>query len=230
MHRIPEDFLRLAVLHDLACVHNRNPIRHVGHDAQIVRDKDNGKMSLLLDLIDQLQNLGLNGHVQSRGRLVADQNIRICRQCDSNHDSLPHAAGKLKRILVEPGGRFRNAHLLHKLDRLCLCNGFVHFDHNSGGLFLQIINDLNHVSAGVELLLFFKTSLIIGDEVFNDPADIVQLQLQIHHHLRLQHPVRVLALRHNTVIFCLVFQVNLFFRRILTDSVEICIQSGVQSA
>ena len=64
-------------------------------------DEDNGQVALLLDLVDQLQDLGLNGNVQSGGGLVADQDLGIAGQSDGDNDTLTHTAGELEGILVE---------------------------------------------------------------------------------------------------------------------------------
>ena len=58
-------------------------------------DEDVGKLILFLQLIQKLQNLGLNGHVQGRNRLVADNQLGIDGQGPGDADSLPLAAGKL---------------------------------------------------------------------------------------------------------------------------------------
>ena len=71
-------------------------------------------MPLFLDLIDQLQNLGLNRHIQGRGRLITDEDFGIPGQGDGDDNALTHAAGELEGILFNPLLRFRNAHVLHQ--------------------------------------------------------------------------------------------------------------------
>ena len=50
----------------------------------------------------QLQNLGLNGHVQSGGRLVGNQDVRLAGQGHGDHDPLTHTAGELVGVLLHP--------------------------------------------------------------------------------------------------------------------------------
>ena len=62
----------------------RSPLRYItrtssatsGHDTEIVRDEQHRHAGLALQLLDQLKDLRLRGHVQRRGRLVRDQQIR----------------------------------------------------------------------------------------------------------------------------------------------------------
>ena len=47
-----------------------------GDDAEIVRDQDDARARLLLQLLDQFENLRLNRHVERGRRLVGDQQLR----------------------------------------------------------------------------------------------------------------------------------------------------------
>ena len=102
MLRIVEDLPVAAGFHDLSSVHNKDPVTEAGHHAQIVGDHDHRGIHFFLHIPDQLQNLRLNGHVQSRGRLVGNDELRIVGQSDGNDDPLAHAAGKFMGILVQP--------------------------------------------------------------------------------------------------------------------------------
>ena len=64
------DLIGGADLHDVTCVHDGHPVGDVGHHAQIVGDEDDGQVVLDLHLLEQLQDLGLNGHIQCGGRLI----------------------------------------------------------------------------------------------------------------------------------------------------------------
>ena len=74
-----------------------------------------------LQVAEQVEDRGLNRHVERRHRLVADDQVRIRRECARDADALLLAAGKLIRqpveiALVEPHG----AQQLRRLvDRLC---------------------------------------------------------------------------------------------------------------
>ena len=114
---VVEDLLAPAEFHDLPRVHHRHPVGHIGHHAQVVGDEDDGEVVALLDLVDELQNLGLDGHIQSRGGLVADQDLRVAGQGNGNNNALAHAAGELEGVLVEADLRLGDAHPAHQLQR-----------------------------------------------------------------------------------------------------------------
>ena len=63
-------------------------------------DEEDGQVVLGLQFLEQVQNLGLNGHIQSGNRLVADNQLRLQRKCTGNADTLTLTAGELMRIAV----------------------------------------------------------------------------------------------------------------------------------
>ena len=65
----------------------------------------------------QLDDLGLHGDVERGGRLVGDQEIRSAGERDRDHHALPHAAGKLVRIILHPPLRCGDADARQRLDR-----------------------------------------------------------------------------------------------------------------
>ena len=70
-----------------------------------------------MQILDQLEDLGLDGHVQGGGGLVADQDLGLAGQGDGDHDALAHTAGILEGIVVKPGGGVGDAHLVHQVQR-----------------------------------------------------------------------------------------------------------------
>ena len=70
------------------------------HDRQVVGDKQICSTELVLEFLEQVQNLGLNGHIQSGNRLVADNQLGLQRKCTGNADTLTLTAGELMRIAV----------------------------------------------------------------------------------------------------------------------------------
>ena len=119
---IVEDLLAGAHLDDAARVHHGDAVGHVGHHAQIVGDVDGGEVVLLLHLLDEFQNLRLNGHVQRRGRFIADEYLRTAGHGDGDDHPLAHAAGKLVGVLAVAALRLVDAHVLE------------HFQHGALGL------------------------------------------------------------------------------------------------
>ena len=71
---------------------------------------DNSVAVLLLHLLHELDNLSLNGHVESRGGLVGNQDVGVAGKCHSNHNALAHTARELMRILVHALLRLGNTH------------------------------------------------------------------------------------------------------------------------
>jgi hypothetical protein len=54
-----------------------------------------------LQFFEQVQDLRLHADVQRRGRLVADDQLGLHRQCAGNGDALPLAADELVREALE---------------------------------------------------------------------------------------------------------------------------------
>ena len=81
-------------------------------------DEHDGGAVFLLQIVHQPQNLRLNGHVQSGGRLVGNQNVGLTGKSHGDHDTLPHTAGQLVGILLGNCLRVRDLHRFQHLDAL----------------------------------------------------------------------------------------------------------------
>ena len=90
-----------ARLDDLAVGHHADAIGHVADDAEVVGDEQHGHVQLRLQILEQLQNLRLDGDVQRRGRLVGDQQLRLVGQRHGDHHALALAAGEFVGICAE---------------------------------------------------------------------------------------------------------------------------------
>ena len=77
-----------SLLDHLAGVHHHHAAGHLGHHPQVVGDEQDRQPALLLQPPQQVEDLGLNGHVQRRGRLVGDQQARIASE---RHGRSSHA-------------------------------------------------------------------------------------------------------------------------------------------
>ena len=108
---------RGARLDDLASVHHHHSVGHLGDDAEIVSDEDEAEAHLVLQLLEELQDLGLHGDVERSRRLVGDDDVGLHRQRHRDHDSLALAAGELVRVLVERGGGLGDADAAHQVER-----------------------------------------------------------------------------------------------------------------
>ena len=67
---------RLARAGDLAG-QDVDPVRHVANDIEVVRDEEVGDPELVLQVSEQVEDLGLDGHVQGADRFVADDQLRV---------------------------------------------------------------------------------------------------------------------------------------------------------
>ena len=65
------------------------------------------------------KDLGLDRHVERGRRLVRDEEVRLVRECDRDHDALALPAGELMRIGAEPAARVAEADKLQELQRPC---------------------------------------------------------------------------------------------------------------
>ena len=114
---IVENLIHRAPLADPAGVHDNDLVAHIGDHAQVVGNHDDGHAHFLLQVLHQLQNLGLNGHVQSGGGFIGNQDVRLTGQRHGDHHPLAHAAGKLVGILLQPLFRLVHAHQLEHFQR-----------------------------------------------------------------------------------------------------------------
>ena len=100
MHRIVEQLIRLGQLDDLAEIHHRDTMAEMAHHAQIMGDEQISQIELLSQILQQVDYLGLDRHVEGRDRLVADNEFRSHRQGPRDADALPLAAAHFVRITV----------------------------------------------------------------------------------------------------------------------------------
>ena len=70
------------------------------HHRQVVGNKQVGEAEFVLQLLQNIDHLGLYGHVQGGNGLVADDKLRFRGQGSGDADSLPLSAGELVGIAV----------------------------------------------------------------------------------------------------------------------------------
>ena len=96
--RLREDPDPVGHLDDPAEVHHRDAVADVLDDAHVVGDEDVRQSQLPLEGLEQVQDLGLDGDVEGRDRLVADDEVRLQHQSPGDPDPLPLAAAELVRV------------------------------------------------------------------------------------------------------------------------------------
>ena len=114
--RAREERIDRGTLDSSACIHDHDVVGNAGNDAEVVGDDDDSGARLLLGDLEDIQDLGLDRHIESRRRLVGDDDLRIVRDCDSNDDTLAHATGELVRIRIETVLRIGDADKREELD------------------------------------------------------------------------------------------------------------------
>ena len=93
-----EDFGDRADLHRLAGIHHRDAVAGLEDQPEIVRDVDHRGAELRGDLLDELDDPRLHRHVERRGRLVEQKELRVRQQRHGDDDALLLAARNLVRI------------------------------------------------------------------------------------------------------------------------------------
>jgi hypothetical protein len=72
---------------------------------QVVGDEQVGQAQLALQLEQQVEHLALDGDIERRHRLVADDQLRAQGDGAGDADALALAAGELERVAVGGGGQ-----------------------------------------------------------------------------------------------------------------------------
>lgn len=100
------------LLHFASRIHHKNTVRIFCHHAEIMRNKNNGRTGFPLQFVDQLENLGLSGDVQSGSRFIRHKYGRRASKSNRDHRTLAHPAGQPMRIIVETPPRVRYPHTI----------------------------------------------------------------------------------------------------------------------
>src|SRR3990172_13000678 len=88
----PRDF------HQFAEIHDRDTVTDVAHHGEVMGNKQIREVETSLELLQKVDDLDLNGHVQRGDRLVADDECRAGCQSPGNADALPLTSRELVRI------------------------------------------------------------------------------------------------------------------------------------
>ncbi len=86
------DVIQRPLFHDLPVVHDHDFVRDICDHTQIMGNEQDRHIQLLLQIVEQFQDLSLDGHVQSCRGLVCDQNCGPANQRHGNHRALPKTA------------------------------------------------------------------------------------------------------------------------------------------
>ena len=97
MDRFLVELVGARVLDDLAQIHDRDPVGHVANDAEVVGDEEIGQAELVLNVLEQVDDLGLHGNVERRNGFVGDDQLGPQRERTGDADALTLPAGELVR-------------------------------------------------------------------------------------------------------------------------------------
>src|SRR5690554_575619 len=86
---------------DLAQIHHGNTIRNMAHHAQVVSNKQISQSKLLLQFFQQVDDLSLDGNIQRRNGLIADDKFGPQSQGAGNSNALALATRKFVWIPVD---------------------------------------------------------------------------------------------------------------------------------
>ena len=101
MLRVLEQLFGWRFLDKLSAQQNADAVAEIAHHGKIMRDEEERKAVLILQVAEQVHDLRLNGHVQRRDRLVCHKKLRLHAKRPRDGDSLPLAAGELGGVFVE---------------------------------------------------------------------------------------------------------------------------------
>ena len=100
---IREQLIGGALFDNMPQVHHCYAVRDLTHNREIMRDEQVRQASVLLEVREEVQHLGLHGNVERGYRLVAHNKSRLDRERSGDADTLTLSAGELMGI---PAGVF----------------------------------------------------------------------------------------------------------------------------
>jgi len=92
MHTMLPDFFGGSFLHYFTAVHHADTIAEVARNFKIMCYKEKGEIAAALQIQKQVEDLALDGNVQGRNHLVANEEFRPHEEAPGYGDTLPLAA------------------------------------------------------------------------------------------------------------------------------------------
>ena len=97
MARLAQHGVGRALFHHAAGVQHADVVADARHHAEVVRDVEHRQAAVAPQLLQQVEDLRLDGHVERGGRLVQHQQLGRARERGGDERALLHAAGELVR-------------------------------------------------------------------------------------------------------------------------------------
>ena len=105
VQRLLVDRLARPDLAELPEVHHPDPVADLLDEGEVVRDEQVGEAELAAELLEQVEHLRLDQHVERGDRLVADQQVGLERDGARDRDPLRLPARQLPRVPLGVPGR-----------------------------------------------------------------------------------------------------------------------------
>ena len=90
--------------HDAAEIHDDDAVADVFNYRQVVRDKKQGEAEFFLQVLEEIDDLGLHRDIKRGDRLVSDDQARADGERARDADPLTLPAGEFMRVAVSVGG------------------------------------------------------------------------------------------------------------------------------
>ena len=103
--RALEHLDRVPLLHDLARIHDADPVAQGADDAKVVGDEQDRGVRLIAQRSDQIEDAGLDRGIETGRGLIEHEQLGIGGERHRDHDALLHPARELVRVAVEDADR-----------------------------------------------------------------------------------------------------------------------------
>ena len=104
MQRVVIQICSVSNFHNFSKVHNGNLMAYMAYNRKIVCNKDIGNAEFFLKPLKQINYLRLNGDIQSRDRLIADNQLGIAGKGARNTKALSLPTTHFMRVTITESG------------------------------------------------------------------------------------------------------------------------------
>ena len=98
---VVDDFFRLPLLHDIALIHEDDPICYISGEGHLMGDDDHGHLALRQGA-DDLEHLSGQLRIQGGGGFIEAEDVRCQRQGTGDGHPLLLSAGELVGVVPHP--------------------------------------------------------------------------------------------------------------------------------
>jgi len=124
----------------------------VGDDREIVRDKEHGEREFVAEIVEQVEDLLLDGDIERGSGLVSDEQVRAIDDGHGDHDPLAHTSGKLVRVAAGTLLRVGDGNVAQAFDGTAPGFGFRNLVVRQHGFGNLVPNAHNRVEGGHRFL------------------------------------------------------------------------------